>query len=168
MVQGVEPKASSAQRWKQGRAAAAAAVSSVSQTLYGLSCQNWQVKGRTLIPARTALCCECLPSKPGGLSVKEWAMKNEEDRRSLSKDLNKTPMDVAELKQWGNFPMQVAMEPCSQLGTGQRCKVKGCAQPVYVHESGLCSYHRMMEAERAFEDRLRERQQQAMIERNRG
>jgi hypothetical protein len=57
--------------------------------------------------------------------------------------------------------VQVGTEPYGQLGTGERCKVKGCGQPVYNKESGLCSYHRMMEAERAFEDRLRARQQQA-------
>jgi hypothetical protein len=51
------------------------------------------------------------------------------------------------------------MEPYIQLGTGERCKVKHCSQPVYSKKSGLCSYHRMKEAEIEFEDRLRARQQ---------
>jgi hypothetical protein len=93
---------------------------------------------------------------------------NEDTIKKLNKDIHKTPLLVSDPKLADKFSMQVGTEPYSQLGTGERCKVKKCGQAVYDHESGLCSYHRMMEAERAFEDRLRERQQQAMIERNRG
>ena len=93
---------------------------------------------------------------------------NEDTIKKLNKDIHKTPLLVSDPKLADKFSMQVGTEPYSQLGTGERCKVKKCGQAVYDHESGLCSFHRMMEAERAFEDRLRERQQQAMIERNRG
>lgn len=55
--------------------------------------------------------------------------------------------------------MLVGMMPYSQLGSGARCKGKGCSQPAYDNTSRLCSYPRMEEAERAFEDRLKARQQ---------
>ena len=95
-------------------------------------------------------------------------MKKEDSGRSVSKNLDMIPMDLSELKQWGNFSMQVAMKPYKELGTGKRCKVECCAQPVYDMESGLCSYHRMEDAEKTFEDRLKARQQQSVIERNKG
>jgi hypothetical protein len=81
--------------------------------------------------------------------------------RKLNKDIQKTLLGLSDSKPFDKFSVQVGTEPYGQLGTGERCKVKGCGQPVYNKESGLCSYHRMMEAERAFEDRLRARQQQA-------
>jgi hypothetical protein len=81
--------------------------------------------------------------------------------RKLNKDIQKTMLGLSDSKPFDKFSVQVGTEPYGQLGTGERCKVKGCGQPVYNKESGLCSYHRMMEAERAFEDRLRARQQQA-------
>jgi len=94
--------------------------------------------------------------------VKERGKMNKKGTiKSLNKDIHKTPLPISDPKLTDKFSMQVGTEPYSQLGTGERCKAKGCAQPVYVHKSGLCSYHRMMEAERAFEDRLRARQQQA-------
>jgi len=88
-------------------------------------------------------------------------MNNKDTIKRLHKDIHKTALRVSDPKRAGKFSMQVGTEPYSQLGTGARCKVKKCGQAVYDHESGLCSYHRMMEAERAFEDRLRARQQQA-------
>jgi hypothetical protein len=92
---------------------------------------------------------------------KRGQMNKKETIKRITKDIHKTPLFISDPKLADKFSMQVGMEPCSQLGTGERCKVKGCAQPVYVHKSGLCSYHRMMEAENAFEDRLRERRQRA-------
>jgi hypothetical protein len=91
----------------------------------------------------------------------ESVMKIEDRRRSVSQALDKIPMDLSDPKWWGKFSMQVAMEPYKELGTGKRCKVKGCAQPVYNTKSGRCSYHRMEEAEKSFEDRLRVRQKHA-------
>jgi hypothetical protein len=88
-------------------------------------------------------------------------MNNKDTIKRLNKDIHKTPLLVSDPKLADKFSMQVGTEPYSQLGTGARCKVEKCGQAVYDHESGLCSYHRMMEAERAFEDRLRARQQQA-------
>jgi hypothetical protein len=95
-------------------------------------------------------------------------MKNGHNRRGVSRDLDKIPMDLSNLKQWGKFFMQVSMEPYKELGTGERCKVKGCAQPVYNVKPSLCSYHRMEGAEKTFEETLRARQQQFLVERNRG
>ena len=88
-------------------------------------------------------------------------MSNKVAIRKLNKDIQKTLLGLSDSKQFDKFSVQVGTEPYGQLGTGERCKVKGCGQPVYSKESGLCSYHRMMEAERAFEDTLRARQQQA-------
>ena len=92
-------------------------------------------------------------------------MNNKGTIKRLNKDIHKTPLLVSDPKLLDKFSMQVAMEPYSQLGTGERCRVKGCGQPVYNKRPGLCSYHRMMEAERAFEDSLRARQQQREAER---
>ena len=88
-------------------------------------------------------------------------MNNNDTMKRLTKDIQKPLLFLSDSKQVNKFYLQVGTEPYSQLGTGERCKVKKCGQAVYDHESGLCSYHRMMEAERAFEDRLRARQQQA-------
>ena len=92
-------------------------------------------------------------------------MNNKETIKRLTKDIHKTPLPISDPKLTEKFSMQVGTAPYCQLGTDERCQVKGCAQPVYVHKSGLCSYHRMMEAERAFEERLRPRQQQREAER---
>jgi hypothetical protein len=88
-------------------------------------------------------------------------MNNKDTIKRLKKDIHKTPLLVSDPKLADKFSMQVGTEPYSQLGTGAKCKVKKCGQAVYDHESVLCSYHRMMEAERAFEDRLRARQHRA-------
>jgi hypothetical protein len=88
-------------------------------------------------------------------------MKSGNGTKRARKNLNKTRLDLSGTKQWDSFFMRLAMEPYSQLGTGERCKAEQCGQPVYDHESGLCSYHRMKEAERAFEEWLRARQQHA-------
>jgi hypothetical protein len=101
----------------------------------------------------------------GGLDVKEKAMNNNDTMKRLTKDIQKPLLFLSDSKQMNKFYLQVGTEPYSQLGTGKRCKVKGCGQPVYCKEAGLCSYHRMLEAERAFEDRLRTRQQKPMMER---
>ncbi len=85
--------------------------------------------------------------------------------RNLDKDIHKTPLPISDPQLPDRFSIQLGTEPYIQLGTGERCKVKGCAQPVYVHKSGLCSYHRMIEAESAFEERLRAIQQQREAER---
>jgi hypothetical protein len=95
-------------------------------------------------------------------------MKNNATTKSINKDTHKTSLERSGPKQVGKFAMQVGMEPYSQLGTGERCKVKRCDQPVYNKKSGLCSYHRMKQAEKIFEVRLRARQQQSMIEGNTG
>ena len=79
--------------------------------------------------------------------------------KSLNKDIHKTPLELSDPKLVDKFSMQIGTEPYSQLGTGERCRVKGCGPPVYNKKPGLCSYHSMKEAERAFEDRLRARQQ---------
>ena len=86
-------------------------------------------------------------------------MRNKANLKSGSKDSNKTRLDLSAIKRWDEFSMQVAMESYRELGTRERCKVKDCAQPVYNMKSGLCSYHRMEEAQRAFENQLRARKQ---------
>ena len=90
---------------------------------------------------------------------------NEDTIKKLNKDIHKTPLLVSDPKLADKFSMQVGTEPYSQLGTGVRCRVRGCGQPVYNKKPGLCSYHRMMEAESAFEQMLRARQQQREAER---
>ena len=95
-------------------------------------------------------------------------MSKKDTIKSQDEDLHKTPLERSDLKQLGKFSIQVGTEPYTQLGTGEKCKVKGCGQPVYNKKSGLCSYHRMKQAEKTFEVKLRARQQQAMIERNKG
>ena len=85
--------------------------------------------------------------------------------KSPNKDIHKTQLGVSDPNLVAKFSIQVGSKPYSQLGTGVRCKEKGCAQPVYDKKPGLCSYHRMMEAARAFEDRLRARQQPREAER---
>jgi hypothetical protein len=101
----------------------------------------------------------------GCLDVKEKAMNNNDTMKRLTKDIQKPLLYLSDSKQVNKFYLQVGTEPYCQLGTGKRCKVKGCGQPVYCKEAGLCSYHRMMEAERVFENRLRTRQQKPMMER---
>jgi hypothetical protein len=95
----------------------------------------------------------------GTLGVKERVMSKRDNRKSVSNDLNKPRLDFSAPIKWDKFSMQIAMEPFCQLGTGERCKIKYCRQPVYSKKSGLCSYHRMKEAEIEFEERLRARQQ---------
>ena len=92
-------------------------------------------------------------------------MSNKGTIKSINKDIHKTQLGLSDPKLVAKFSMQVGTEPYSQLGTGERCKDKGCGQPVYDGKLGLCSYHRMMEAESAFEERLRARQQQREAER---
>ena len=93
-------------------------------------------------------------------------MKNGNNTNNVNKHLNKTRLDLPDHEQWDEFAIQAGMLPYTEVGTGRRCKVKGCTQPVYDVKLRLCSLHRMEEAERAFEDRLKARRQQAMIERN--
>lgn len=95
--------------------------------------------------------------------MKEWAMKKGSDAKSVKrKGLTRTQMDLSDLeKRRDEFSMLVGTIPYGELGTGARCKAKKCSQPVYDKKSGLCSYHRMNEAQRMFEDNLRARQQQA-------
>jgi len=95
-------------------------------------------------------------------------MNNKETIKRLTKDIHKTPLPISDPMLTDKFSIQVGTKPYSQLGTGARCKEKGCAQPVYDNKGGLCSYHRMQQEEQAFENRLKARQQQAMIERNMG
>ena len=90
----------------------------------------------------------------GSPGIKEWVMKNQDNTKSVNKDRSRTRLNISHPKLADEFSMQVGMEPYSQLGTGKRCKVKGCHQPVYSKKSGLCSYHRMKEAEIEFEGRL--------------
>ena len=92
-------------------------------------------------------------------------MSNKGTIKSINKDIHKTQLGVSDPNLVAKFSIQVGSKPYSQLGTGVRCKEKGCAQPVYDKKPGLCSYHRMMEAESAFEERLRARQQQREAER---
>ena len=92
-------------------------------------------------------------------------MSNKGTIKRLNKDIHKTQLGLSDPKLAAKFSMQVGTEPYSQLGTGERCRVRGCGQPVYNKKPGLCSYHRMMEAESAFEERLRARQQQREVER---
>jgi len=92
-------------------------------------------------------------------------MSNKDAIKKLNKNVKKNLLDLSDSKQSDKFYLQVGTEPYGQLGTGEKCKVKGCGQPVYDNKSGLCSYHRMMEAESAFEERLRARQQQREAER---
>ena len=93
-------------------------------------------------------------------------MKNRANTKRVNKYLKKkTPIDMSETKQFNKSSMQIGTEPYSLLGIGERCKDKGCGQPVYVGKLGLCSYHRMNEAQKAFEERLRARQQQREAER---
>jgi hypothetical protein len=96
----------------------------------------------------------------GSPGIKEWVMKNKDNTKSVNKDRSRTRLNISYPKPRDEFSMQVGMEPYSQLGTGRRCKVKGCDQPVYSEKSGLCSYHRMKEAEIEFERGLRARQRQ--------
>jgi hypothetical protein len=93
-------------------------------------------------------------------------MRKGDNTKSVSKDLNNPRLDRSAPIKRDKFSMQLAMEPYNQLGTGERCKIKGCAQPVYDNNWGLCSYHRMQQEEQAFENRLKARQQHAVIERN--
>jgi hypothetical protein len=90
-------------------------------------------------------------------------MKNRENTKRVNKYLKKKPpIDISETKRFEKFSMQIGTEPYSLLGIGERCKAKGCGQPVYDGKLGLCSYHRMNKAQKAFEDnRLRARQQLA-------
>ena len=81
-------------------------------------------------------------------------MRNKDNTKSVNKNMSRTRLNISDPKLGDEFSMQVGMEPYSQLGTGKRCKVKGCHQPVYSKKSGLCSYHRMKEAEIEFEGRL--------------
>jgi len=92
-------------------------------------------------------------------------MSNKDAIKKLNKNVQKNLLDLSDSKQSDKFYLQVGTEPYGQLGTGEKCKVKGCGQPVYDNKSGLCSSHRMMEAESAFEERLRARQQQREAER---
>mgnify|MGYP001035281167 CR=1 FL=1 len=95
-------------------------------------------------------------------------MNNKDTMKRLTKDVQKPLLGLPDSKQVNKFYLQAGTKPYRQLGTGARCKEKGCAQPVYSKESGLCSYHRMIQAERVFEDTLRTRQYKAMMERNKG
>jgi hypothetical protein len=95
----------------------------------------------------------------GSSEIKEWTMKRRDKAKSVTKDLNETRLDLSAPIKWDKFSMQLAMKPYGQLGTGERCKVRHCRQPVYSKKSGLCSYHRMKEAEIEFEEGLRARQQ---------
>jgi hypothetical protein len=87
-------------------------------------------------------------------------MSNKGTVKRINKVIHKTRFNLPSSKQTDEYFMQVGMEPYSELGTGERCKVKHCSQPVYSEKSGLCSYHRMKEAEIEFENRLRARQRQ--------
>ena len=91
-------------------------------------------------------------------------MKKGANAESVNKDLKRNHLGFSDPKQWDEFSILVGMIPYRQLGTGARCKGKKCGQPVYDKKSGLCSYHRMEEAERAFEDSLRARQQKTVGE----
>jgi len=81
-------------------------------------------------------------------------MKNRENTKRVTKySKRKPPIDISETKRFEKFSMQIGTEPYSLLGIGERCKAKGCGQPVYDGKLGLCSYHRMNEAQKAFEDK---------------
>jgi hypothetical protein len=95
----------------------------------------------------------------GGPEKKEWVMKNRSRRRGIQEDLTKTQLDLPEAKRRAEFSIQLGIEPYIQLGTGKRCKVKDCVQPVYGKRSSLCRYHRMKKVQLAFDNRLRSRQQ---------
>jgi hypothetical protein len=95
----------------------------------------------------------------GSPGLKERVMRKRDSRKSVSNDLNQTRPDFSAPIKWDKFSMQIAMEPYCHLGTGERCKIKHCRQPVYSKKSGLCAYHRMKEAEIEFEEGLRARQQ---------
>ena len=102
----------------------------------------------------------------GGLGIKEKAMKNKNSTKKLKKDIPNISLRLSDSKQSEKFYLQVGMEPYGQLGTGERCKASGCGQPVYDTELGLCSYHRMKQAEDIFEDQLKARQHKAVIKQN--
>jgi hypothetical protein len=88
-------------------------------------------------------------------------MSNKGTVKRVNKVIHKkTTSHLSNSKKADRYFMQAGMEPYIQLGTGERCKVKHCSQPVYSKKSGLCSYHRMKEAEIEFENRLRARQRQ--------
>ena len=91
-------------------------------------------------------------------------MNNRGQAKRINENSRKTRQGSSDPKQWDEFSMLVGMLPYRELGTGGKCKIKGCHQPVYSKESRLCSYHRMGEAERAFENRLKARQQETVGE----
>jgi hypothetical protein len=94
-----------------------------------------------------------------GSELEEWVMKHRIKKTSVEEDLNKTQLDPSDAKRRAKFSMQLGIEPYIQLGTGRRCKVKDCVQPVYGKRSRLCRYHRMKKVQLAFDNGLRVQQQ---------
>jgi hypothetical protein len=104
--------------------------------------------------------CEWLLNLCRGLVEKERAKNTKDTAKNPNGDVRKTLMGLSHPEHGEKFSVQLGTEPYTQLGTGERCKVEGCSQPVYDKKLGLCSYHRMKQAEKAFEGMLRARQRQ--------
>jgi hypothetical protein len=93
-------------------------------------------------------------------------MNNKGTVKKVKQNTRKTSLELSHPRLVDRFSMQIGTEPYKQLGTGERCEVKRCDQPVYDNNSGLCSYHRMKQEGEAFENRLEARQERAVTERN--